>query len=128
MGFPEAIRKGLNNFFSTNGRAGRSEFWWYWLFVLIISGVLGVIGGFTSGYGGMEQTWVGIIFDVLAFILSLSVLFCGVRRLHDVGKSGWNILWILLPLVGPIYLIVLYCQPSQPWENQWGPVPSQYYN
>ena len=121
MGFPEAVRRGLNQFFSLSGRATRSEFWWYYLFAIIIAGVLGVIGGFVSGHGGIEQTWVGIIFDILGFIIGLSVVFCAVRRLHDIGKSGWNYFWVLIPVFGIIYLIVLLCRPSEPHTNRWGP-------
>lgn len=127
MGFSEAIRKGLSQFYSLSGRASISEFWWYYLFCIIIAGVLGVIGGFVSGHGGMEQTWVGIIFDILSFILGLSLAFCAVRRLHDIGKSGWNIFWNLIPLFGFIYLVILWCRPSQPGPNKYGPEPGHAF-
>lgn len=123
MGFAEAIRKGLNNFFNPSGRASRIEFWWYWLFMIIISGVLGVIGGFVSGNGGVEQTWVGIMFDVLAAVLCVSILCAMIRRLHDIGKSGWNICWQLIPFFGSIYVIILLCRRSQPEPNEYGLPP-----
>ena len=120
MTFSEAIKNGRANFFNPSGRASRSAFWWYALCIFIVGGVLGVIGGFVSGHGGMEQTWVGIIFDVLSFILWLSLIFAEIRRLHDIDKSGWNILWQLIPLVGQIYMLILLCRESQPGPNKYG--------
>lgn len=122
MGFSEAIKVGLNKFFTPYGRASRSEFWWYWLFMCIISGVLGVIAGFLQGYG-VEQVWIGVILEVFSALLGVSVLIAGIRRFHDTGRSGWNTLWCLLPLIGTIIIIVYWCQPSQPGDNQYGPAP-----
>ena len=123
MGFVEAVKKGLNNFFNPSGRASRSEYWWYWLFGLIIAGVLGVIGGFVSGNGGREQTWVGIIFDIFSFLMSVSIICASIRRLHDIGKSGWNVLWNLIPFFGSIYLLILMIRPSEPEPNSYGLPP-----
>lgn len=111
MGFSEAVKTGLNNFFTPYGKASRSEFWWYYLFIAIISGVLGVIGGFIEGHG-MEQVWLGIIFQCLSAVLSISVICAAIRRMHDAGKSGWNVCWGLLPLIGWIIVIVMLCKPS----------------
>lgn len=122
MSFSEAMRVGLNKFFTPYGRASRSEFWWYYLFMLIIAGVFGVIGGMIMGYG-MEQAWLGIIIEVIDAILAASIICAEIRRFHDTGKSGWNVLWGLLPLVGWIIVLVMLCKPSQPGENQYGPEP-----
>ncbi|MBT3559904.1 MAG: DUF805 domain-containing protein [Flavobacteriaceae bacterium] len=54
------------------------------------------------------------------FIPSLAVL---VRRLHDVGKSGWFYFIVLIPLVGAIWLLVLFCTDGDQGENKWGPNP-----
>ena len=120
MGFSEAVKVGLNKFFTPYGRATRSEFWWYMLFALIICGVLGVIGGFVSGNGGREQTWVGIIFDVLSAVIAISIVCAEIRRLHDIGKSGWNVCWSLIPVVGGIYVLYLLCNPSEQGSNRYG--------
>ncbi|MDR2934962.1 MAG: DUF805 domain-containing protein, partial [Candidatus Adiutrix sp.] len=47
----------------------------------------------------------------------------GIRRLHDIGKSGWWLLLLLIPLVGAIIILVFLCLDSQPGENQYGPNP-----
>ena len=123
MGFADAVRVGFNNFFTATGRASRSEFWGYCLCVFIISGVLGVIGGFLEAARGTEQTWIGIIVQCFSLILSISVICAQIRRLHDIGKSGWNVCWGLIPVIGGIYVIYLLCKPSEPGENIYGPQP-----
>lgn len=120
MGFAEAVKVGLHNFYNPTGRASRSAFWWYALFLFIVSGVLGVIGGFVSGNGGVEQTWVGIIFDLLSAVVAISGICAEIRRLHDINKSGWNICWGLIPVIGGLYVLYLLCKPSFPNPNKYG--------
>lgn len=120
MGFAEAVKVGLQNFYNPYGRASRSAFWWYYLFITVIGGVFGVIGGFVSGNGGVEQTWVGIIFDVLAAVVSVSLICAEIRRLHDINKSGWNLCWAFIPVLGAIYVLYLLCKPSFPNPNKYG--------
>lgn len=120
MGFIESIKNGLNNFFNPYGRATRGQFWWYWLFMLIIAGVLGVIGGFVSGHGGVEQTWVGIVFDVFSAIALASLLCAEIRRLHDIGRSGWNLCWSFIPFFGGLYVLYLLIKPSEAGPNRYG--------
>lgn len=127
MGFAESVRIGLNNFFTPYGRTSRSGFWWYYLFVLIIAAVLGVIGGFLEGAHGIEQTWIGIIVQCLSAILVVSLICAEIRRMHDAGKSGWNICWGFIPLVGWIIVLIMLCKPSEPGENQYGPYPDGRY-
>lgn len=122
MGFSEAVRVGLNNFFNPIGRASRSEFWWYALFIYIIGGVLGWFGGRLM-FHGMEQVWLGIIFEVINAVLAATLICASIRRLHDTGKSGWYTLWYLLPFIGWIIELILLCKASQPGDNQYGPSP-----
>ena len=122
MTFSQAISTGLNKFVTPSGRASRSEFWWYALFLYVIGGVLGTIGGFIQSHGE-EQVWLGVIFEVLSALIFASLVCASIRRLHDTGKSGWNVLWYIIPLIGWIIEVVLLCQASQPGENQYGPQP-----
>lgn len=122
MGFVEAIKTGLNKFYYPYGRASRSEFWWYWLGMFIITCVIAVIGGFLEAYGE-EQVWIGIILQCLSLILGISLMCAQIRRLHDTGRSGWNLLWGLIPFFGGIYVLILCCMASQPGENKYGPEP-----
>lgn len=97
----------LKNYAKFDGRARRSEFWYFVLFNLIISAVLRYIGG-------------AIGFNMLESIYSLAVLIpniaVGIRRMHDIGKSGWFILI-------PFYNIYLFAQDSQPGDNEYGANP-----
>ena len=114
-----------DNYANFNGRARRKE---YWMFVLvqtiimiglmILDSVLGLdfeLQGISLGYGYLYL--IGII---VHFIPSLAVL---VRRLHDVGKSGWFYFIFLIPIIGIIWLLVLYCTEGQKEDNKWGPDP-----
>lgn len=109
VGFLDAMKLYFTRYADFSGRSRRSEYWWATLGIMILGYVVGLILG-----------------DSLSWIWSLATLvpslaIC-VRRLHDVGKSGWFYLWILLPLIGSIILIVQFCKDSTE-DNQWGPNP-----
>jgi len=73
---------------------------------------------FGAAVGGLGPLYG--LYSLAVLIPSLAVT---VRRLHDVGKSGWFILVGLIPLIGSIWLLVLFCTDSKPGENQYGPSP-----
>lgn len=108
IGFLEAVKRAFQHYADFSGRARRSEYWWFTLFNIIVS------------------TAIGAIVPDLAWIWTLAVLVPGtalvVRRLHDVGKSGWFYLWILVPLAGYIIMLIQLLKDSA-LENQWGPNP-----
>ena len=114
-----------DNYANFSGRARRKE---YWMFVLvqaivmiglmILDSVLGLdfeLQGISLGYG-----YLYLIGLIVHFIPSLAVL---VRRLHDVGKSGWFYFIFLIPIIGIIWLLILYCTEGQKEDNKWGPNP-----
>lgn len=113
----------LKNYAGFSGRARRKEYWMFTLFNIIISFVL----GFVDGIIGSVNPTVGI--GALGGIYSLAVLIpslaVSVRRLHDVGKSGWMLLIALIPIIGAIWLLVLMVSDSKPEENQYGPNPKE---
>jgi len=103
------------------GRARRREYWFYVLFVVIISVVLAIVDRFTGTYSAAYGTGLlGGLFSLAILIPSLAV---GARRLHDTGRSGWWLLIGLIPLVGAIVLIVFFVIDSQPGTNAYGPNP-----
>ena len=119
-----------------SGRARRSEYWGTVLFNGLIQAGLSIILSivatilFSSIEINGEVTFSPLFFllhnipiYIYLLIWFLPGLAVSVRRLHDIGKSGWNLLWILLPIVGAIMLIYWYCQDSQPEENKWGANP-----
>lgn len=99
--------KVLQNYATFSGRARRSEYWYFTLFNLIIYVALMILG-------------LKMGFPILALIYSLAVLIPGiavaVRRMHDVGKSGWYLLI-------PIYNLILACTNGNSGDNEYGPDP-----
>ena len=99
MGFAESIRTCLSKYVDFNGVASRSEFWWFMLFVFIVSAALNYVSPLVGGLFGLAML--------------LPELAAGARRLHDTGKSGWLQLLLLIPLIGLIILIVFWVQESK---------------
>lgn len=102
----------FKNYVNFEGRATRPEYWWFTLAYAIVNIILSLIPR------------VGTI---LSGILGLAVLIpsigVGVRRLHDINKSGWWLLISLIPIVGAIILILWLVKPSDNGENQYGERP-----
>lgn len=116
MSFVDAIKTCFTKYVDFNGRARRSEYWYFYLLNCICSAVAGAIS--TALDVQIISTLVS-----LAFLLpSLAVL---VRRLHDIGKKWTWMLMALIPVVGWIFIIVYACKDSEPGENQFGPNPKE---
>jgi len=103
-----------------SGRARRKEYWMFILFnliftivAMILDNILGIAG--SQGYGPIYG-----LYCLAMFIPSLAVSF---RRLHDVGKSGWFLLILLIPLIGAIWYLAVVCRDSNPGENKYGSNP-----
>ena len=110
----------FKNWNKFDGRANRSEYWYFVLFYFLIVIILYYVDISFLGYNPMNPTSLGvtqIIFNLLVLIPSLSVT---VRRLHDVNKSGWNMLWNLLPIIGTIYIIYLNILKGGIEDNSFG--------
>lgn len=101
------------------GRARRAEYWGFSLFEFIFLIALNVCI-YASGDSAMALVF-GIIYMLFCLALIVPALGVSVRRLHDIGKSGWNLLWTLVPFVGGIILLVFSCMDSQRGTNQYGP-------
>lgn len=104
MTFGEAIKTCFSKYADFNGRAPRSEYWWWTLFVLLASLAAGLIN------------------DKVGGLLSLATLLPGLavsaRRLHDTNRSGWFQLLMFIPLIGWIVLLV--------WMVQEGREPNRF--
>ena len=91
--FQEAVIRAIkDNYCNFNGRASRSEYWWYCLFAVILGVVISV--GFS-----FSQTAVSVVSGIVNLALLLPGLGLCVRRLHDVGKSGWWIFLAFIPVI-----------------------------
>ena len=119
-----------------SGRARRSEYWGTMLFNVLIQAGLNIILSIvatillSSIKINGEATFSPLFFlllDTPIYIYSLIWFLPGlavaVRRLHDIGKSGLNVLWVFLPIIGWIMLLYWFCQDSELGENKWGANP-----
>lgn len=120
MDFMTAVRTCFSKYVDFSGRARRSEFWYFVLFTLLVGVVSGVVD---SILGTDFDTSGGLINSVTSLALFLPSLAVAVRRLHDIGRSGWWILLGLIPIVGWIIVIVWYCTDTRRGDNQYGPDP-----
>ncbi|MBY8604133.1 DUF805 domain-containing protein [Burkholderia arboris] len=125
MGFSEAVRTVLNKYATFEGRARRSEYWYFTLLSVILSIAAQVIGG-----GGRNGGLITLLLLGVLCLISLALLIPGiavsVRRLHDTGRSGWFLLIALIPLVGGILLLVWMCSRGTEGPNRFGadPIPA----
>jgi uncharacterized membrane protein YhaH (DUF805 family) len=120
--FPEAIKICLAKYADFSGRARRSEFWYFvlWLFLVsLVASILDSILGTRWGKGS------GLVETVCNLALLLPSLAVGARRLHDISRSGWWLLIALVPCAGVIVLLVFFVLDSH-GDNQYGPSPKGY--
>jgi uncharacterized membrane protein YhaH (DUF805 family) len=107
VGFGEAVKKGLSNGFFYRGRASRSAYWWFYLFALIVVFVVEALTfiplTMNSSGGSVVLLFIGGIVSIYLGLVLLALL---VRRLHDIGKSGWWVFIGFVPIAGPIVLLV----------------------
>jgi|SRR6267142_2765103 len=118
MSFGEAISSGFSNYVNFSGRAPRSAYWYWVLFVVLLSIVTNVIDAMVFGSAGFAP-----LSTIVGLGLFLPGLAVGIRRLHDLDKSGWWWLLIFIPLVGAIILIVWACTRGTMGPNRFGPDP-----
>jgi len=97
-------------------RSRRKEFWLFWLINCAISYVLQLLTGSLGIVGIIIPALFGLIIIVPAFAVAI-------RRMHDIGKSGWWVLINCIPLIGTIWFIVLAAKDSEPGSNRWGVCP-----
>ena len=117
MNFQDAVKKViLENYCNFNGRAGKAEFWYFFLFYVVCSSILS-----TLARNIPVLSILSLFFSLGLFLPYLGVM---VRRLHDVGKATVCVLLAFVPCVG---LVVLYwcAQDSQQGDNEFGPAPMQ---
>jgi uncharacterized membrane protein YhaH (DUF805 family) len=108
-----------------NGRSRRKEYWMFTLFNVIIMGALEIVA--FASFTSTKSSIIGVIFGLAIAVYGLAALVpalaCSVRRLHDIGMSGWLLLISLVPFLGGLALLVLFLMDSNPGPNQYGPNP-----
>ena len=117
MNFGEAIKFGFSNYANFQGRSRRSGYWYWALFGALVSTAFSILSG------GHNDNFFGVLGNLAALALFLPGLAYAVRRLHDINKSGWFVLFALIPLVGWIFLLVWLVQDSDASANRFGENP-----
>ncbi len=127
MGFGQAISSCFSQYVTFSGRASRSEYWYFTLFIILVEIVVQILAalGRLSGSPGMMMAGAGLsillaLFMLAIFLPGLAVI---VRRLHDIDRSGWWYLIGLVPLVGVILLLVWFCSRGTNGPNRFGADP-----
>ena len=119
----------LKNYAGFTGRARRSEYWYFVLFNMIfafvamgLDNLLGITFKINGAYGAQSLQY-GYIYVLYALVMFIPGLAVAVRRLHDIGKSGWFLLIALIPIAGWIWILVLLFTDSNNGPNRFGPNP-----
>lgn len=103
----------LKKYATFSGRSSRAEYWYFVLFNFIFSIVISIISSVIGDSAG-----------ILGWLYTLALIIPGIavsaRRLHDIGKSGWMQLIVLIPLIGWIWFIVLVAKKGDPADNKYG--------
>lgn len=112
VSFGQAISIGFSKYATFTGRSNRPEFWWFYLFICLISIALTIV----EGVGGSSA---GVLSGIWTLATMIPVFSSSTRRLHDTGRSGW---WQLLyiTVIGAIWVIVWLCSAGDRNENQYG--------
>nr|WP_315428004.1 DUF805 domain-containing protein [uncultured Albidiferax sp.] len=108
-----------------SGRAQRSEYWYFFLFYFGLAIGAALLDGMVGAFN--RQAGVGLFGGIVALGLLLPSLAVGVRRLHDIDRSGWWLLIAVVPVVGAIVLLVFSLKDSQPGSNRFGPNPKDAF-
>jgi uncharacterized membrane protein YhaH (DUF805 family) len=117
MGFGDAIRSGFANYANFNGRAARSEFWYWFLFAVIVSLVTAVLD--MIAFPRMQLSPLNSIAGLALFLPGIAV---SIRRLHDVDRSGWWWL-IVFTVIGGLLLLYWDVIKGTTGSNRFGPDP-----
>tara|TARA_B110000003_G_scaffold276180_1_gene321340 strand:- start:5011 stop:5376 length:366 start_codon:yes stop_codon:yes gene_type:complete len=114
MSFQESITQCMSQYATFEGRASRSEFWWFYLFSILMQWFAQVVFTIT---GGAE---IGSIFSgLVSLIFVVPLLAVSARRLHDTNKSGWRYLWCLT-IIGIIPVVIWWASEGSRESNEYG--------
>jgi uncharacterized membrane protein YhaH (DUF805 family) len=111
-----AIGTGFARYAIFYGRASRSEYWWFWLFAVVCDLV-------ATALINTDNVAVVVLGLIIYLVLILPTAAVGVRRMHDIDRSGWWLLFGMIPTVGTIALLIWYCTSGERGTNRFGEPP-----
>ena len=109
----------LKNWNKFKGRANRSEFWYFTLFYIIFLTITYFIDISFLGWDPMDPNSIGVLQTAYNLVLLIPSFSVTIRRLHDVNKSGWNLLWYIT-IIGVFYIIILNILKGNDDDNKYG--------
>lgn len=124
----------LKRYAEFSGRSRRKEYWMFALLNLLLSVFIGLVALILYTLDWSEEAMMtvmgplmvaGVIYSLIAFVPGIAVT---IRRLHDTDRSGWNILWGLVPVIGTFMLIYFYVSEGTPGPNRFGADPKSGAN
>jgi uncharacterized membrane protein YhaH (DUF805 family) len=115
MGFMDSVKKCFGMYLNASGRASRSEYWWFYLFFVIVTQVSSMV--ITMIAVAADIMALGMLSMIVTIAVAIPGICAGIRRIHDHGKSGW---FFLIPFYN-LYLLIIEGQTT---DNQYGPVPT----
>lgn len=117
MSFGESVSTCFRKFADFSGRAGRPEFWWFFLLTWLVN-----FGMLVLAYSSLSEGDTGGpgVLWIVSLVLLLPYLAAAVRRLHDTGRSGAIMFVALIPLIGSIVLLVFLASPGTGIPNRYG--------
>lgn len=115
--FIGALKDGFARYVDFKTRSTRSQFWWWTLWSVLINLVSGVLD---VSLGMADFTPINLLTSLAMLLPTLAV---SIRRLHDIGRTGWWYLIVLIPIIGWIVLLVFFCTKTQEEVNKWGVPP-----
>ena len=119
----------LRRYAEFSGRSRRKEYWMFALLNLLVSVFIGLVALVLYTLDWSEEAMMtvmaplmvaGVIYSVIALVPGIAVT---IRRLHDTDRSGWNILWGLVPVIGGFILLYFYVTEGTPGPNRFGADP-----
>ncbi|MGE4314100.1 MAG: DUF805 domain-containing protein [Pseudobdellovibrionaceae bacterium] len=122
MTFTESVKCGFSIYVTFSGRASRSEYWWWFLFNILVAIGAGILDAAFFGTSAAQTTGpLGALTTLALFLPSIAVF---IRRLHDRDKSGWWFLFLFVPLIGFIVLMIWMIMPGTDGPNRFGVEPA----
>ena len=120
MTFIESIITCYKKIFNYSGRASKSEYWWFQLYFVLVT----ILMFITVENENVSYDVSRIIFFLHLFN-NLPIFSAGVRRFHDINRSGWTFLAVLIPIIGTIWVLILFAEDGSKGKNKFGPKPKK---
>ena len=115
MNFLESLKTCYKKIFNYRGRASKSEYWWFQLYYTLFA--------ILTTY--FQDHSFGQVLIYLWLFNNLPMLSAGVRRFHDMNKSGWTLLWSLVPIIGAFIVLIMLAGDGTKGKNKFGPKPKK---